>query len=185
MTLPEQALVPPYPPPGLSGLRGTGFEEDQAANGHQKTYLGPAIPSMEKERGGTLVLPKDLRIEQLELQNLLSAELQKVHQLEDSISLRVFGTHKDAPVSLLDHQEVVYATQDPTLLAPDTKSQISVMKQVLEMMKTAKKHHLEVLGRLEDPPAPAEQQGPQSDPRRSLRTRGRSLQNRNKDFVYY
>ena len=119
-------------------------------------------------------------MEQLELQDLLSAELQKVHQLENSISLKVFGTERSSPVSLLDHQEVVYATQDPTLLAPDLPQQITVMKGVLEMMKSQKARHLEVLGKLEDPPATPEQQGSQSDPRRSLRTGGRSLQNRNK-----
>ena len=103
-------------------------------------------------------MPRDLKMEQLELQDLLNNELQNIHRLENNISFKIYGTRKEAPVSLLNNQEVVYATQDPTLLAPDTKTQISVMKNVLAMMNTAKTHHLQILSKLDDPPAPTQRQ---------------------------
>ena len=87
---------------------------------------------------------------------MLNNEHQNIHKLENDISWKIYGTTKENPVSLLDHQEVVYATQDPTLLAPDTKTQISVMKNVLAMMSTAKTHHQEILAKLDVPPAPAQ-----------------------------
>ena len=73
--------------------------------------------------------------------------------MENDISWKIYGTTKENPVSLLEHQEVVYATQAPELLAADTKTQISVMKNVLAMMNTAKAHHQEILAKLDVPPA--------------------------------
>ena len=149
----NQHFVPNYPPPDLQGLRNTELEEEPADDWHNKKYLGPSFPSMEREEEEQICMPRNLRVEQLELQDLLNHELQNVHKLENDISWRIYGTNKEAPVSLLDHQEVIYATQNPTFLAPDTKAQISVMKNVLAMMNTAKAHHQEILAKLDVPPA--------------------------------
>ena len=97
----------------------------------------------------------------MELQDLLKRELQNIHKLEVNISFKIYGTRKEAPVSLLDNQEVIYATEDPSLLAPDTRTQISEMRRVLDMMNDAKTHHLEILSKLDDPPV--------STPRQSSR----------------
>ena len=53
-------------------------------------------------------------------------------------------------MSLLDDVQVIYATEDPSLLAPDTKSQIAVMRDVLQLMNDAKEHHQNILSRLDD-----------------------------------
>ena len=110
---------------------------------------------MEREEGEEICMPRNLREQQLELQDLLNDELQNIHKLENDISWKIYGTTKENPVSLLEHQEVVYATQAPELLASDTKTQISVMKNVLAMMNTTKVHHQGILAQLDVPPAPA------------------------------
>ena len=157
--LENQHYVPDYPPPTLQNQRQ--FEEEASDDWHTRRYLGPSFPSLEREVDDQVILPRgprDLKVEQLELQDLLKRKLQDIHKLEDNISFKIYGTRKEAPVSLLDNQEVIYATEDPSLFAPDTRTQISGMKRVLEMMNNAKTHHLEILSKLNDQPVPIPRQ---------------------------
>ena len=73
-----------------------------------------------------------------------------MHKLEQVINQKIYGAARDAPVSLLDNDQVVYATEDPSLLAPDTRSQIAVMRDVLKLMNDVKEHHHDILSRLDD-----------------------------------
>ena len=125
-----------------------GQAREPAEDWHGRQYLGPAFPSLERELQERR--PKDLRMEQQELQHELQAALQNVHNLEQVINQKIYGAARDAPVSLLDNDQVVYATEDPSLLAPDTRSQIAVMRDVLKLMNDVKEHHHDILSRLDD-----------------------------------
>ena len=94
-------------------------------------------------------------MEQQELQHELQAALQNVHNLEQDINQRIYGAAKQAPVSLLENDQVIYATENPSLLAPDTRSQIAVMRDVLKLMNDVKEHHHDILSKLDDNPPDA------------------------------
>ena len=89
-------------------------------------------------------------MEQQELQQELQAALQNVHNLEQDINQRIYGAARHAPVSLLENDQVIYATENPSLLAPDTRSQIAVMRDVLKLMNDVKEHHHDILSKLDD-----------------------------------
>ena len=130
-----------------------GQAREPAEDWHGKQYLGPAFPSLERELQERR--PKDLRMEQQELQQELQAALQNVHNLEQDINQRIYGAARHAPVSLLENDQVIYATENPSLLAPDTRSQIAVMRDVLKLMNDVKEHHHEILSKLDDNPPDA------------------------------
>jgi len=119
----------------------------------------------------------------LELHELINSELSRVHRLEDQISLKVYGTKLKTPVSVLEDDEVMKAVQDPSKLAGDTRDKIMVMKEVLDLMKSAKQHHQQVLQQLASPVTADEQVDPiheeEEMPRRSSRDK---QPKRNSDF---
>ena len=125
-----------------------GQAKEPAEDWHGRQYLGPAFPSLERELQERR--PRDLRMEQQELQQELQAALQNVHNLEQDINQRIYGAAKQAPVSLLENDQVIYATENPSLLAPDTRSQIAVMRDVLKLMNDVKEHHHDILSKLDD-----------------------------------
>merc|ERR1712208_228634 len=109
-----------------------GQAREPAEDWHGRQYLGPAFPSLERELQEKR--PQDLGLEQQELQHELQSALQIVHNLEQDINQRIYGAARNAPVSLLENDQVIYATENPSLLAPDTRSQIAVMRDVLKLM---------------------------------------------------
>ena len=81
------------------------------------------------------------------------------------------------------------AVQDPSKLAGDTRNKIMIMKEVLDLMQSAKQHHQKVLQQLTDPLPADEQIDPnhteeEIGPRRSSRLVDKQPK-RNSDFFYY
>ena len=136
--------------------------------------------------GDKIDMPKRLNIEMMELHELITSELSRVHRLEDQISLKVYGTKLKNPVSVLENDEVMKAVQDPSKIAGDTRNKIMVMKEVLDLMQSAKQHHQKVLQQLANPAAADEQMDPNDTeegmPRRSSRNK---QPKRNSEFFYY
>ena len=91
------------------------------------------------------------REEQKQLKLMINKEFQNVYRLEHQISKTIYGSATEAPCSMLDHQEVVYAVTEPDLLSKDPRKQLAITRGIMEMMEEAKAHHREVLARLQVP----------------------------------
>ena len=168
-----------HPPPGQDK---SSVEEDDNTDWNDKSYLGPA-----RGTGGDQIdMPRRLHTEMLELHELITSELSRVHRLEDQISLKVYGTKLKNPVSVLEDDEVMKAVQDPSKLAGNTRDKIIVMKEVLSLMQSAKQHHQQVLQQLASPVPADEQVDPVHEEEEMPRRSSRDKQpKRNSDFFYY
>ena len=69
------------------------------------------------------------REEQRQLKLMINEELQNVHRLENQISKSIYGSATEAPCSMLDHQDVVYAVTEPDILSKDPKKQLAIMRE--------------------------------------------------------
>ena len=80
-----------------------------------KNYLGPPFPSMSREMNFESGPDRtNYREEQRQLKLMINEELQNVHRLENLISRTIYGSATEAPCSMLDHQDVVYAVSNLT-----------------------------------------------------------------------
>ena len=124
-------------------------DQNQDQDWHQQPYLGPTSPQRLKERRQTDQREQEKR-EQLDLQRALKSNLQNIHDLEQNINQRIYGRPREEPTSILSDTKVIYATEDPSLLAPDVRGQIKVMHEVLDLMKDVRQHHAEIMEKLDE-----------------------------------
>ena len=123
-------------------------DQNQDQDWHQQPYLGPTSPQRLKERRQTNQKEEEKR-EQLDLQRALKSNLQNIHDLEQNINQRIYGSPIQC-CSVLSDTKVIYATEDPSLLAPDVRGQIKVMHEVLDLMKDVRQHHAEIMEKLDE-----------------------------------
>ena len=108
------------------------------------SFLGPRFPSLPPSSGDTHSPRVEERRMVESLRQITEDELKTITHLEGDIHETIYGSRTNqAPCSLLTDNQVVAASQYPSLLPGSLKERIAVMHQVLDMMAETKNHHIE------------------------------------------
>ena len=114
------------------------------------SFLGPRFPSLPPSSGDTHSPRVEERRMVESLRQITEDELKTITHLEGDIHETIYGNRTNqAPCSLLTDNQVVAASQYPSLLPGILKERIAVMHQVLDMMAETKNHHIETLKHLQ------------------------------------
>ena len=114
------------------------------------SFMGPRFPSLPPSPSDNHTPRIEERKLVEDLRQITEDELKTISHLEGDIHESIYGSRANqAPCSLLTDNQVVAASQCPSLLPGTLKDRIEIMHQVLDMMQQTKNHHIDTLKHLQ------------------------------------